>query len=230
MPALVDSAMASPAQARRAGDSVRLYSVDHADLFISNVRDEASSLLCGLPHSLLLSSSHGALPPTEFIAARCMSHVTTTSHIPTLSGAVRASLLSGETSVLVPAWLPVRPQIAASPFSTELVLDRASAAGVTWTHNLEHPYYVYPVHVSLSFLYSTTLASALYLLLCRYLAREYKQAILLVDTVSSDTFLNAEEKQILDCMGRSPDMCASHLRHAWGHLERKPKHTCTSKS
>ena len=35
--------------------------------------------------------------------------------------------------------------------------------------------------------YSTTLASALYLLLLRYLARQYKAVIQLVDTVSSDT-------------------------------------------
>ena len=61
-------------------------------------------------------------------------------------------------SVLVPAWPPCRPIIQAVPFSTELVLDRSDG---TWFSVLEHPYYVYPVHVSLSFLYSTTLASAL---------------------------------------------------------------------
>jgi hypothetical protein len=153
-------------QARQVGDSVRLYSVDHADLFITNERDETASLLAGLSHSLLLSSSNG------------------------------------EMSVLVPAWKPVRPTIEAVPFSTELVLDRADAE---WLENSEHPYYVYPVHVSLSFLYSTTLASALYLLLLRYLARLYTSVVQLVDTVSSDTQLTDEESQILVRLGSTPD-------------------------
>ena len=70
-------------QARRVGDSVRLFSVDHADLFISNARDETAHLLAGVPHSLVLSSSNG------------------------------------EMSVLVPAWPPCRPEVAAVPFTTE---------------------------------------------------------------------------------------------------------------
>ena len=100
-------------QALRTGDSVRLYSIDHADLFITNERNNASALLEGIPHSLLLSNSNG------------------------------------EMSVLVPAFPPCRPIIQAVPFSTELVLDRSDG---TWFSCLEHPYYVYPVHVSLSFL------------------------------------------------------------------------------
>ena len=76
-------------EARRVDDSVRLYSVDHADLFITNERNEMTTqLLDGIPHSLLLSNSNS------------------------------------ELSVLVSAWPPVRPQIDAIPFSTELVLER----------------------------------------------------------------------------------------------------------
>ena len=47
--------------------------------------------------------------------------------------------------------------------------------------------------MSLSFLYSTTLASALYLVLLRFLARQYSSVVQLVDTVSSDTDLTFEE-------------------------------------
>jgi hypothetical protein len=148
-------------QARQVGDSVRLFSVDHADLFISNARDETTKLLAGIPHSLLLSNSNG------------------------------------EMSVLVPAWEPVRPRVSAVPFTTELVLNRMDS---TWNARLEHPYYIYPVHVSLSFLYSTTLASALYLLLLRYLARLYTSVVQLVDTVSSDTGLTDEEHATLHFM------------------------------
>ena len=47
-------------QARRVGGVVRLFSADHADLFITNERDELTSgLLAGMPHSLLLSNSNG---------------------------------------------------------------------------------------------------------------------------------------------------------------------------
>ena len=39
---------------------VRLYSVDHADLFITNERNSMTTeLLAGIPHSLLLSNSNG---------------------------------------------------------------------------------------------------------------------------------------------------------------------------
>ena len=134
---------------------MRLYSVDHADLFISNERNETSRMLEGIPHSLLLSNSNG------------------------------------EMSVLVAGWPPCRPAIQAAPFSTDLVLDRADTK---WFGRLEHPYYVYPVHVSLSFLYSTTLASALYLLMLRYLHRQYKEVVRLVDTVGTDAALTPEER------------------------------------
>ena len=46
-------------QALRVRDSVRLYSVDHADLFITNERnEETTAMLEGIPHSLLLSNSN----------------------------------------------------------------------------------------------------------------------------------------------------------------------------
>lgn len=82
----------------------------------------------------------------------------------------------------------------AVPFSTSLVLDRSDLA---WSSALEHPYYTYPVHVSLSFLYSTTLASALYLLLLRYLHRQYTAVVRLIDTVGTDASLTKEETNTL---------------------------------
>ena len=54
------------------------------------------------------------------------------------------------------------------------MLDRSDDE---WYAALDQPYYIYPVHVSLSFLYSTTLASALYLLLLRYLAAQYADVV-----------------------------------------------------
>ena len=49
-------------QARRVGMAVRLFSVDHADLYITNERNQMTTeLLAGMPHSLLLSNSNGEL-------------------------------------------------------------------------------------------------------------------------------------------------------------------------
>ena len=139
-------------QARTVDGVVRLFSVDHADLFVTNERSrEVTDLLAGIPHSLLLSNSNG------------------------------------ELSVLVPSVPPVRPLVRSVPFSTELVLDREDD---NWHTKLENPYYVYPVHVSLCFCASTTLASALYLIILRLLNRQYHAVVQLVDTVASDSDLS----------------------------------------
>lgn len=74
--------------------------------------------------------------------------------------------------MLVPSIHPVRPFIGSAPFSTELVLDRTDK---DWHEALDTKYYLYPVHVSLSFMFTPTLASALYLLLLRFLHRGTKQ-------------------------------------------------------
>ena len=166
-------------QARKVGGAVKLFSVDHADLFITNERtDLTDRLLEGIPNSLLLSNSNG------------------------------------ELSLLVSADVPLRPNIGTVPFSTALVIDRHDAA---WAASLENPYYVFPVHVSLSFLYSTTLASALYLLLLRYLHRQYDAVVRLVDTVSTDTKLSSEEHNTLHqltkrSLDKHPDSHAALLK------------------
>ena len=113
-------------QAREVDGELRLCSIDHASLFITNERDALTTeLLRGVPHSLLLSTS------------------------------------TRELFVLVPAVLPVRPNISSEPFSTALVLDRTDPK---WVSDLSSRTFMYPVHVSLSFLQTTTLSSALYLL------------------------------------------------------------------
>ena len=115
----------------------RLYSVDHADLFVSNERNTLTSkLLAGIPHSLLLSN------------------------------------LQHEIHVLVPVVSPARPEVESEPFSTALVLDRSNR---DWDAALTQRYYLYPVHVSLSFMLTKGLNSALYLMLLRFLNRSYEE-------------------------------------------------------
>jgi len=141
----------------------QLYSVDHADLYVTNDRSElTSALIRGMPHSLLLSNDNK------------------------------------EVTVLVPAIRVVRPQIGSCPFTTELVMDRSSSAGATWRRNVESPYFLYPVHISLSFLQTPTLASALNLLFLRYQFRDYADTARLVDAIGTDTDFskNPEELQL----------------------------------
>mmetsp|Transcript_7246 Transcript_7246/g.21392 ORF Transcript_7246/g.21392 Transcript_7246/m.21392 type:complete len:5155 (-) Transcript_7246:1654-17118(-) len=138
----------------------RLYSVDHADLFICSEEyltshTELAPLVSGLPHSLVLVNSNN------------------------------------EPQVLLPLDRVPRPFIMASPFTTELVIDR-----VSW-RSLTTRYLLLPVHVSLSFIRTPTLASALYLLLLRFLNRDYEDLQRLVISVSTDTELQAEEAAIL---------------------------------
>ena len=71
-------------QARRVGAVVRLFSVDHADLYITNERNQMTTeLLAGMPHSLLLSNSNGemsVLVPTVLcllLTAYCVLLLTT---------------------------------------------------------------------------------------------------------------------------------------------------------
>ena len=73
--------------------------------------------------------------------------------------------------------------------------------------SLDTKYHLYPVHVSMSFLFSSTLASTLYLLLLRFLSRQYEDAFRLASTIGTDTQLSAEEEQAFKALGRSNSDC-----------------------
>lgn len=158
----------------------RLYSIDHSNLFVSNYRsDLTTSLIRGVPHSLLLST------------------------------------VDEEMHILVPIADPVRPRIGSNPFSCELVLDRNN--NPEWYSVQDTAYFVYPVHVSLSFLFTPTLSSALYLLLLRFLHRSYDEVMRLANTIGTDTEYSAEENAIFQVLGRSdgdghPDAHACRLK------------------
>ena len=143
----------------------RLYSIDHVNLFVTNKRsDLTTSLIRGIPHSLLLSDQNE------------------------------------EILILVPSIHPRRPFIGSAPFSTELVLDRTDKE---WDDSLDTKYYIYPVHISLSFMFTPTLASALYLLLLRFFHRDYDQVFQLVNAIGTDTAFSAEEDHIFTALGEA---------------------------
>jgi len=107
-----------------------------------------------------------------------------------LAGIPHSLILSntkGELQVLVPVVRIVRPLVKTQPFSTEIVLHRSNYA---WATNMTQKYYMYPIHVSLSFLQTKGLNSALYLMLLRFFHRDYDEVFRLADSVATDTDLS----------------------------------------
>ncbi len=103
---------------------------------------------------------------------------------------------NSELFVLIPATCrPMRPQLSSEQFSTQLLLDRRDP---TWLANLPNDtrHYVYPVHLSRAFLFTPTLASALYLLVLRWVNRQYEAVFRLASSCVTDTELTQEEKQL----------------------------------
>ena len=149
-----------------AGD-LRLFSLDHGNLFISNERNPlTTTMLAGLPHSLLLST------------------------------------LQGEMQVLVPVARPVRPKIGGQAFSTLIVLDRNS---YDWNSALSQKFFLYPVHVSLSFLMTKGLDTALYLMLCRFLNRDYQTTFQLADSIATDNDFSEEGANTFNSLALAGD-------------------------
>lgn len=146
---------------------LRLFSVDHADLFISNERNHlTTAMLDGLPHSLVMST------------------------------------LQGEMQVLLPVVKPVRPSIKGEPFSTSIVLDRNDKS---WNLALSQRYFLYPVHVSLAFLMTKGFDTALYLMLCRFLHRDYEAVFRLVDSIATDSKLSLEGSNTFKALSLTND-------------------------
>ena len=79
---------------------------------------------------------------------------------------------------------PHRPAVYSQPFSTALVLDRNNDK---WNKSLSQKYFLYPVHVSMAMMMTKGLDAALYLLLLRFLHRDYEEVFRLSESVSTDT-------------------------------------------
>lgn len=110
----------------------------------------------------------------------------------------------GDCYALVPVIIPKRPPVRSQPFSTDLVLDREGTyEGLYDVDDVK--FFLYSVHVSMSFLLPRGLASALYLLLLRLLKRDYHQAARLCDSVASDVALSPDEYSIFRALGETTD-------------------------
>jgi len=80
---------------------------------------------------------------------------------------------------------PHRPLISSEPFSTFIVLHHDSV-------QQGERFFMYPVHISMSFLLTKGLNSAVYLILLRFLHRDYAEVFRLVDSIATDRPLNSE--------------------------------------
>jgi hypothetical protein len=101
--------------------------------------------------------------------------------------------LYGELFMLVPSSMPVRTTIVSEPMTTELIFDRNN---LKWLTDIGIGHYLYPLHLSKTVLFTPTLASALYLLLLRFMNRQYKAVFDLVDTCITDSSLSTDEAAI----------------------------------
>lgn len=140
---------------------------------------------------------------------------------------------NGELQILVPTLQPFRPKIGDSPFSTTLVLNRGFTTGSQgWLCDAR--YFLYPVHVSFSFLFMPTLCSAMYMILLRFLNMNFSESCKLSPSVATDANLTADELKIfmtvIENQLKHPDSYA-FLLHFFLALSQSPSClTCASQS
>ncbi|CUF98858.1 Hypothetical protein, putative [Bodo saltans] len=102
-----------------------------------------------------------------------------------------------------------------SPFSVDVVVHRYSHSE-WYGEQTSTKYYLYPVHISQMFLFTPSYSSAVYLLLLRYLNRNYTETYRLVASVGTDEEIEYDVKVNLDAvMGvrdQHPDAIACMAR------------------
>jgi hypothetical protein len=108
-----------------------------------------------------------------------------------------------DLQVLVPNHEVRRPKVRGDPFGANLVFDRDSEGwkGVMASARC----YLYPVHSSRSFLQTPSLDSALYLLLLRFLARDYEGAARLCDACAVDVAFSPQQRWIFGMLEHPDD-------------------------
>lgn len=114
-----------------------------------------------------------------------------------LEGLPHAILLEhqdGDLAVLLLATRIRRLKNRNEQYSTELLAVRKDQK---WWNKMKVRHFLYPVHLSHTFLFTPSLASAVYLLILRFLTRQYAEVFQLADSCVSDSALTPEESQII---------------------------------
>ena len=110
----------------------------------------------------------------------------------------------GESFVLLPALSkPMRLCDESEPLAAQLILGRHVTEWSDAIPGVRH--YLYSIHRSGTYLSAPSLAARLYLLLLRWLTRDYATVFRLSSTCGSDTHLSAEEKQLWSVLGDFDD-------------------------
>ena len=105
------------------------------------------------------------------------------------------------------------------PFPSELDLE---CGNEVWLSNLGSTrHYLYAIHLSEGFLFSPTLAAALYLLLLRLLARQYEAVTAMASLCVCDGALSPEERQIVQLLAQVRHLPTSP--HVFPHLVSPPR-------
>ena len=173
------------------GRGLRLYCAQHEGFYLSHRSSPGiSELLRGVPHSLLLEKDGGSLSLLVSACARPR----------------RAVLAAGQSAAA---------QALSRLFPCEVELDNNDEH---WVASLgPTKAYLYPVHLSQSFLFFPSLAAALYMLLLKLLARRYETASEMAPQCVCDRPLSREEAQIVALFNETrgdqhPDAHACRLR------------------
>jgi len=122
--------------------------------------------------------------------------------------------LQNEWLVMVPNTKAVRPQVGPRPFSCEIVFDHDDAK---WKEHSEVEYFTYQLHPSGLSLVPKGLASGFYLLVLKFLGRDYHQACAMVSSISTDAALSKQEEQVLALLSQTasdqhPDALACRVK------------------
>jgi hypothetical protein len=122
--------------------------------------------------------------------------------------------LQHEWLLMVPNSKAVRPQVRPRPFSCEVVFDHDDNE---WKKNSEVEYFTFQVHQSGLSLVPKGLASGFYLLVLKFLGRDYQQACAMISSISTDAALTKQEQQILQLLSQiasdqHPDALACRVK------------------
>lgn len=104
---------------------------------------------------------------------------------------------NNEVCFILPAFQPVQVEMAHEPLGSHVLFAHNNQ---TWLSRLQHPHYVHRLHISQTFVFTTSLASALNLLVLRWLARDYVRVQALIPSCMSDTEVTPEESQLLSVL------------------------------
>lgn len=171
-----------------------IWSKDHPGLKVSQERADSPAvrdLLRGIPHALVLEDADGEL----------------SAMVPATAKPIRKDEVESASSVA---------QLAAT---SGMLLDRRDDEWLGNLAGLDVRHYLYPIHSSLAFMSTPTLASALYLFCVRLLSRRYVDAFRLAESCVADTPLSPDELQLWNrisalAIDDDPEAIAARLRLA----------------